>query len=69
MAIDYARMKTEDLHALYKKSCAEFKSLSEEITSMRTVLESRRQIAEYQAAVKAAEERIAEVINQQKGKA
>lgn len=59
MATDYGRMKTEDLHGLYKKSCAEFKVLSEEITAMRTVLQSRREIAEAEAVVKAAQKRIA----------
>lgn len=59
MATDYARMKDQDLHALYKKSCAQFRELSEEITAMRTVLDGRRQIASAKATIATAEAQIA----------
>lgn len=59
MATDYGRLKTPDLHALYKESCAKFKALSEEITAMRVVLQGRQEIAEATAVVTAAQARIA----------
>ena len=46
---NYNTMETEKLKGLYKKSCAEFRRLSDEITAMREVLHGRNVVAEAQA--------------------
>lgn len=52
---DYNKMETEKLQALYKKSCAEFRTLTNDITAMRLVLTARQQVAEARAKLAAAE--------------